>query len=58
MCIRDRPKPEEDILRIACVERYGKGGSIGKSFIKGFGISKGAIATSMAVSYTHLYENK
>ena len=42
-----QPKPEEDILRIACVERYGKGGSIGKSFIKGFGISKGAIATSM-----------
>ena len=38
---------ERDILNIACVERYGKGGSIGRSFIKGFGISKGAIATSM-----------
>ena len=42
-----QPKADEDILRIACVERYGKGGSIGKSFIKGFGISKGAIATSV-----------
>jgi len=38
---------ERDILNIACEERYGKGGSIGRSFIKGFGISKGAIATSM-----------
>lgn len=41
------PDAANDILRIACVERYGKGGSIGKSFIKGFGISKGAIATSV-----------
>lgn len=42
-----QPNAAEDILRIACVERYGKGGSIGKSFIKGFNISKGAIATSV-----------
>lgn len=41
------PDVERDILSIACVERYGKGGSIGKSFIKGFGFNKGAIATSM-----------
>ena len=41
------PNAAEDVLRIACVERYGKGESIGKSFIKGFGISKGAIATSV-----------
>lgn len=26
-----QPKADEDILRIACVERYGKGGSYGKS---------------------------
>ena len=42
-----QPDVANDILRIATVERYGKGGSIGKSFIKGFKISKGAIATSM-----------
>ncbi len=41
------PDTSKDILRIACIERYGKGGSIGKSFITGFGISKGAIATSV-----------
>ena len=40
-------KVEDDVLHIACVERYGKNGSIGKSFIKGFKLSKGAIATSM-----------
>ena len=42
-----QPDVANDVLRIATVERYGKGGSIGKSFIKGFKISKGAIATSM-----------
>ena len=35
-----QPKADEDILRIACVERYGKGGSIGKSFIKGSAYQK------------------
>lgn len=38
---------KRDILSIACVERYGKNGSIGKAFIKGFGIKTGAIATSV-----------
>lgn len=36
-----------DLLHIACVERYGKSGSIGKSFIQGFRLSKGAIALSV-----------
>ena len=38
---------ENDILHIACVERYGKNGNIGKSFIKGFGLKTGALATSV-----------
>jgi len=38
---------ENDILSIACVERHGKNGNIGKSFIHGFGIKSGAIATSV-----------
>ena len=41
------PDVENDILRIACVERYGKHGSIGKSFIKGVGLKEGAIALSV-----------
>lgn len=36
-----------DILHIACVERYGKSGSIGRSFIKGFKLVRGAIGTSV-----------
>lgn len=42
-----QPNPDEDVLRIACVERYGKNGSIGRSFIKNFGLKSGAIAISV-----------
>ncbi len=42
-----QPDVENDILRIACVERYGKNGSIGRSFIKNFGLKSGAIAISV-----------
>ena len=41
------PDVENDVLRIACVERYGKNGSVGKSFIKNFGLKSGAIAISV-----------
>jgi adenine deaminase len=37
----------DGVLRIACVERYGKNGNIGRSFIRGFGIRDGAIAISV-----------
>lgn len=37
---------DEDILKLAVVERYGKTGGIGVGFVKGFGIKKGAIAFS------------
>jgi adenine deaminase len=36
-----------DVLRIACVERYGKNGNIGRSFIRGFGFKEGAVAISV-----------
>lgn len=42
-----QPDPERDVLSIACVERYGKNGSIGRSFISGFGLKSGAMATSV-----------
>lgn len=42
-----QPDVENDVLRIACVERYGKSGSIGRSFIKNFGLKSGAIAISV-----------
>ncbi len=42
-----RPDIQKDILHIACVERYGKNGGIGKSFINGTGLREGAIALSV-----------
>ena len=39
---------EQDILLIAQVERYGKNGNIGKGFMAGFNLKKGAMASSMA----------
>lgn len=37
-----------DLLYIACVERYGRNNNIGKAFVKGFGLKKGAFAESIA----------
>ena len=42
---------ERDILKISVVERYGKNGQVGIGFIHGFGLKKGAIASS--VSHDH-----
>jgi adenine deaminase len=40
-----------DILKLAVVERYGKNGGIGITYVKGFGLKRGAIASS--VSHDH-----
>lgn len=37
-----------DILYIVCLERYGRNNNIGKAFVKGFGLGKGAFAESVA----------
>ena len=42
-----QPDIYDDILKIAVVERYG-GGNVANGFIKGFGLTKGAIASSVA----------
>ncbi|WP_432407271.1 adenine deaminase [Wukongibacter sp. M2B1] len=42
------PDTSEDVLEIACIERYGRNGNIGKAFVKGFGLSSGAFAESVA----------
>lgn len=41
-------KPQEDILTLACVERHKGTGNVGLGLVKGFGISKGALASSVA----------
>lgn len=40
--------PENDIVKIAVVERHGKNGNIGLGWVKGFGLKKGAIASTVA----------
>ena len=42
-----QPDIFQDVLKIAVVERYGKG-NIANAFVKGFGLKKGAIASSVA----------
>ncbi|SCW72811.1 Adenine deaminase [Paenibacillus tianmuensis] len=42
-----KPDVTNDILHVACIERYGKNGSIGRAFVKGFGFKRGAVATSV-----------
>ena len=55
--LREEPKvedgfavadPERDVLKIAVVERHLGTGRIGLGFVKGFGLQRGAIATSLA----------
>lgn len=39
---------QNDILHLACVERYGKNGNVGRCFVSGIGLKHGAIAESVA----------
>ncbi|MZP30818.1 adenine deaminase [Heliobacterium undosum] len=39
--------PEKDILPLAVIERHGKRGSIGCGFVRGFGLKKGAVASTV-----------
>lgn len=39
---------EQDILKLAVVERYGKNGNVGIGFVHGFSLKKGALAYSMS----------
>jgi adenine deaminase len=42
-----KPDIENDILPLAMVDRLGKGTGIGAGFVKGFGLKRGAIASSV-----------
>ncbi len=37
-----------DVLHMACVERYGRNGNVGKCFLSGMGMKDGAVAESVA----------
>jgi adenine deaminase len=45
---------QQDILAIAVVERHGRNGNITNSFVHGFGLQGGAIATSYSIPSDHL----
>ena len=40
--------PDNDVLKLAVVERHKASGNIGLGLVKGFGLSRGALATSVA----------
>lgn len=42
------PDPERDILEIVVAERHKATGNIGKGFVRGFGLKRGAIGSSVA----------
>lgn len=42
-----RPNPSQDLARIAVIERHGKNGNIATGFVQGFGIERGAIASTV-----------
>jgi adenine deaminase len=42
-----QPDLEADVLKVAVIERHGKNGNIGRGFVRGFGLKRGAIASSV-----------
>jgi adenine deaminase len=41
------PDVSQDVARVAVLERHGRNGNIGRGFVRGFGLTGGAIASSM-----------
>ncbi|PJF25384.1 MAG: adenine deaminase, partial [Phototrophicales bacterium] len=46
--------PARDLLKIAVIERHQASGHVGKGFIRGFGLQRGAIAGSVAHDHHNL----
>lgn len=44
---RLQPDLAADVVRVAVIERHGVNGNIGNGFVKGFGLKRGAIASSV-----------
>ncbi|MFA5582036.1 MAG: adenine deaminase [Paracoccaceae bacterium] len=42
-----RPDPARDLARITVIERHGKNGNIANGFVRGFGLKRGAIASTV-----------
>lgn len=46
--------PSADLSKLACVERHGRGGGVSTCFVKGFGLRRGALATSVGHDHHNL----
>lgn len=46
--------PNKDQVKLICIERYGKQGSIGKGLVLGFGMQKGALACTIGHDHHNL----
>jgi len=46
--------PTRDLLKLACVERHGKGGAVGVGLVSGFGMGRGALASSVGHDHHNL----
>jgi adenine deaminase len=42
-----QPDLAADVIKVAVIERHGKNGNIGRAFVTGFGLKRGAIASSV-----------
>ncbi|MFD1913759.1 adenine deaminase [Halodurantibacterium flavum] len=42
-----RPDPSRDLVRITVIERHGRNGNIANGFVRGFGLQRGAIASTV-----------
>ena len=42
-----RPDPARDLTRIAVIERHGRNGNVATGFVRGFGLTSGAIASTV-----------
>ena len=42
-----QPDLDADVIKVAVIERHGKNGNIGRGFVNGFGLKRGAIASSV-----------
>lgn len=46
--------PSRDLLKLACVERHGKHGGVGLGLVRGFGLQRGALASSVGHDHHNL----
>lgn len=44
---RLNPDPGQDVIKVCVVERHGRSGTVGRGFVGGFGLKRGAIASSV-----------